>query len=106
MNDAEKVLHDFKQSLAQVVFYHLDQVKAVFKEDDAVSVIGEELEKMGTMFGTSSSSLFSSLSLIETEWKEKHKAAVNQNKYQDAMYAEEVLNALRIVKGVAEGSSE
>lgn len=103
MNEAEEVLHDFKQALAQIVFYHLSQLKRVFTDDDAVSIISEELKKIEEMFSdTSPSSLFSLLVNLETTWSEKHKVYASNQDYDNVMHAEQVLNAIKVLKSATE----
>ena len=105
MNEAEEALYAFKQALAQIVFYHLDELKRQFDEDDAVLLIGEELEKMQGMFPSEnapSPSLFSSLNDLEAKWQDKYKDAMQNGRYNDTLKAEDALAAIDTLKRMTE----
>ena len=100
MNELQALLNQFKQGLTQIVFQSHKELKGLVSEEDAASFVVDELESLTKTFSKKkdSGSLFSTVESLEQVWNKKLSKANEEKKYDEILYAEDVLKAIKLIK--------
>ena len=89
-----------RESLVQHTFHYFDELKKTNSESDARSFVLKEITELQTLFSKEETqvSFLSALKKKEKYWQNKSKTAEKEKDIDGALYANEILGAINLLR--------